>query len=578
MERLLSFCFITLLIITSGCTTETTQVIETTQEINSDDGSVKLSVPEKALSQGISIDELSITKIQDVEISIEDSVIIGYKLEPDGMEFDEPVLLEFELETPEENETDIPLLFHMSGDEIEILNMTYVVEENSSRILANLTHFSSVYYIPPTYHWKREHVSRSFYKISQSVPSKLVVGVSEDFTVGITYKKLLDSVVIKRKDGSYYEFKKREGYDKVSGHFWTGYREYSDGFVKITPIEKDAPPKSKFAGDTYKVTEKFRCVSPGSQALVYYAHLEWQNEIGEGKSSAKHRFNGATRKFYWNVKCVDIEVSCAEHDYRGPGDGTITVGFCKDDCPENKYCYTTTCVCKDKKVLYCSKEEKDVEIFGPTPVEERICKDDCPDKTKCNMNTCQCESTVPEYSCKNRTDGDYPLLTGDYMCKDDCDLGWYCDQNTCQCIPQSEIDETKSKKGEVDIVVDDAISAYEKKVCTPDPFEYGEINVVEKSGTGDWEVSGDGYEAGLLNIKWQIKHTNPQQTASGIIINFKVIGPEGNTTDWERTNEKGIMESTYPVYVKGTYTVEIVDFDTFGKYCGEGDKIVIDIK
>ncbi len=195
------------------------------------------------------------------------------------------------------------------------------------------------------------------------------------------------------------------------------------------------------------------------------------------------------------------------------------------------------------------------------------------------------ESITSEISCANHELGsDYD--PNYYTCKDDCPEDQICHTRNCTCQPlptdidsaMDQLQEGAIKKGgdiqennteeEIELIFSEP-----KGLCTPDPFEVGEIKVYGESGSSNWEVAGDGYEAGVIYYNWQTEHTGEYSTVAGIGANFRVIGPSGEKIVWTRTDESGALKGTHAVWEKGNYTVEIVDFETHGSYCGDGNKI-----
>ena len=114
--------------------------------------------------------------------------------------------------------------------------------------------------------------------------------------------------------------------------------------------------------------------------------------------------------------------------------------------------------------------------------------------------------------------------------------------------------------------------------CTIDPFDYGEIQVVDKWGY-IVEIPYGGYE---LHWGWTLKGIPHEvldftPSVSGIGVNYKTSGPFDSSPygTWARTTDDGKLEQVWLIEELGNYTFEIDDFETFGAYCGDGDIIII---
>jgi hypothetical protein len=102
----------------------------------SDDGAATLVVPDWALPEGISLDDISITRI-------DDSPFPHYDLQPDGLVFDDAVTLTIDL--PGADGT-IPQLIHISDGVAEVPDVSVVIdpEANETQVSAEISHFSQI--------------------------------------------------------------------------------------------------------------------------------------------------------------------------------------------------------------------------------------------------------------------------------------------------------------------------------------------------------------------------------------------------------------------------------------------------
>jgi len=113
--------------------------------------------------------------------------------------------------------------------------------------------------------------------------------------------------------------------------------------------------------------------------------------------------------------------------------------------------------------------------------------------------------------------------------------------------------------------------------CTYDPGGYGEIEVLDKWGKVT-PIDDGGYKMWILEWGWKLKHTGEHYTTQGITLNYEILrgpGPLAPEASWGRTNDEGHLEESLQVYEPGTYTFRLIDFDTFGSYCGDGHEITL---
>jgi len=131
--------------------------------------------------------------------------------------------------------------------------------------------------------------------------------------------------------------------------------------------------------------------------------------------------------------------------------------------------------------------------------------------------------------------------------------------------------ELELKKVEVKIPATTTASA-----CTDDPFDYGEIAVVDKFS--NVEFDGEGWS---MTFGWQLMDPDEYPGVGGIIVDYAATGPldtpQSDDSLWDRTQQDGRFEGYMYTLNPGTYTFYIRDFDTFGSYCGDGDTIELTV-
>ena len=117
-----------------------------------------------------------------------------------------------------------------------------------------------------------------------------------------------------------------------------------------------------------------------------------------------------------------------------------------------------------------------------------------------------------------------------------------------------------------------------KDNCTNDPLQYGEIQVIDQWGYYEHLPDSDSY---ILHFGLQVQGlphylTGVSPSVAGIIINYNTDAPFWGSGDgWEYTNENGKLEETFSVENPETFQFSIVDFSTFGAYCGDGHTITV---
>ncbi len=575
---------IIILITAGGCLNGTEEgKNEASPVISTSDGSASIQLQETYLPEGVSLDDISIQEFTSDEYTINGTEeLTGYRLEPDGLILDNPVNLSISIDYNTSGDNPLPQLFHASGNEIKLMNdVKYVYTAGGLDIKAPIKHFSAVYInkrrvknvgVKDPKHFKGQTEFYQFRTPYSGVKAK----VGDTFTIKAELQKKNTIVRMASKIGQDRTYMIVPGTETIWGRFFT------KGNV-ISPTQvKDKPEQKKFTDEFQYMAHEFKCEKAGEATLYYVGFLSWElkERWGDGEFFDKGKYN-TMFYFSWQINCIE-NISCAQNTFDKKT--LVPQQKCINDCKPTEYCSIPLCQCLSKIEVSCANKYESIELFdaykytckddcdqekeycstrecqcikkyevscagGQTFYKDtQICKDDCAQGTKCNRVTCKCEDRIPTYSCMNRTNGEYAPLEGQYTCIDDCEPDLYCTQDTCQC-----------------------------EKCTPDPFEYGEIVVVDKSGYADWEVAADGYAAGYLMVEYRLKHMNPKASASGIAVNYKVSGPESGAA-WQQVDDEGVARITHWIGTKGTYTIEIVDFDTFGAYCGDGDKITIEVK
>ena len=183
--------------------------------------------------------------------------------------------------------------------------------------------------------------------------------------------------------------------------------------------------------------------------------------------------------------------------------------------------------------------------------------------------------TVDAY---NLPDGDYLAWTYEIFFEDDYGL----DAEGIKIINDSDLLFSIPCDTQTDIVIedeqDDNTQQDDNSVstgqCTPDPFGYGKINVLNSWGSYSTLPENSGYE---IFWGWSFAYENSQYSTDGLYVNFDPQGPFPYAVDsWTYAYDSKVDLAGW-TDTPGTYTFTIVDFENQGAYCGDGNVISITI-
>ncbi len=110
--------------------------------VASDDGDIRLVIPNGALPAGVDSGRIKVIKLDG---DYGEGVLAAYSLEPEGLEFSSPV--DVVMEFPSEENQALPLLVHIGKDGDEIINNTSVVLDDAADKLTlsgKISHFSEL--------------------------------------------------------------------------------------------------------------------------------------------------------------------------------------------------------------------------------------------------------------------------------------------------------------------------------------------------------------------------------------------------------------------------------------------------
>ena len=231
------------------------------------DGSASLTVPPEAIPSGVDPSSITMTALAEEELLFmeEGTVIAAYDLQPDGLEFSEPITLTIRLPLPPEGGS-IQLLHNVgeiddSDDVFEPVEIQDVVVDSDTGLVtatAELSHFSKVI------------ASKGVYDLELEAPD--TVEVDQPFTATVTVirtsrisaRTIKDRKVTTGDDWDYISSTQAApGPWSLTGDFL--------GIINLDPSGKigNRPPSTSVSTSTFSVQQQFTCKRPGRFLLSY---------------------------------------------------------------------------------------------------------------------------------------------------------------------------------------------------------------------------------------------------------------------------------------------------------------------
>ena len=163
--------------------------------VESSDGSASLTVPPEAIPSGVDANSITMAAFTGEKLLFmeEGTAIAAYDLQPDGLEFSEPVIITIRLPLPPEGGS-FQLLHNVgeiddSDDVFEPIEVLDVVVDSDTGLViatAELSHFSKVI------------ATAGIYDLELEAPD--TVGVGQPFTVTVTVVRTLRPISVKIKN------------------------------------------------------------------------------------------------------------------------------------------------------------------------------------------------------------------------------------------------------------------------------------------------------------------------------------------------------------------------------------------
>ncbi len=238
-----------------------------TATVEAGDGSAVLSIPAGALPEGVTLEDIEIREVSDdpdLFVATEgDPPLAVFRLEPDGLQFSEPVTLTVQLQV--EDPSGQLFAVHVFGDEAELItDVESEVDPESNMLTASmqLTHFSAVWVT---------YVANVFEVEVSASASEVPVGGTFEVSVVVTRTaeagQLIETLTVPAG----------EFYHSMTDDPWQLEGSMS-GAGPIAPKEvEDIPSLTSVSGPTFIVPpEEFECASAGPAHTVYAAAIHYQ--------------------------------------------------------------------------------------------------------------------------------------------------------------------------------------------------------------------------------------------------------------------------------------------------------------
>jgi hypothetical protein len=225
----------------------------------SPDGSFSIKIPETALPEGFDISTIKIRRLELSEAPVKEiygAPMVFYRMEPDGLQFLEPVTFSVSAQT---SKNTIPMIFLVSGDSFDMIPDPLIEidhTEQKASISGQLAHFSDIgigdlpLFSLEVNDVGDQSIGNSFFRTAS---------IQKNDTPN-TFVNVIDTTSVMVL----------EDWSIGSGLFQaiTG---------DVTPaLVVDVPDFKLFAGPQfYSSTEYFQCQSPGEALLKYHYTLEF---------------------------------------------------------------------------------------------------------------------------------------------------------------------------------------------------------------------------------------------------------------------------------------------------------------
>ena len=237
-----------------------------TVTVESEDGSAVLSIPAGALPEGVTLKDIEIREVSadpDLFVATEgDPPLAVLRLEPDGLQFSEPVTLTVQLQI--EDPSGQIFAIHVFGDEAEMITdveSEFDPESNTLTASIQLRYFSDVWF----------SLLENVFEVEVSASaSEVPVGGAFEVTVTVT-RAAEPEQPFRARITSTAEF-----YIRLADAPWE-LEGYMSSFTPISPgVVESIPSATTVSTRTFTVRVEFECTSVGNAHVRYSGTVRFQ--------------------------------------------------------------------------------------------------------------------------------------------------------------------------------------------------------------------------------------------------------------------------------------------------------------
>lgn len=348
--------------------------------VSSADNKVTLDIPEDALPEGTTKEDIKITpmdeKVSDLKPD-EEVNMIGYNLEPDGLKFEKPVTLSMTTEyTPD---TQVQILYVSEGKFVELEDQEAVFDEEAKTVTvsAPIDHFSGAFV-----------GFRKMFRTTMDPIGEAVVGEPFEVTAKVfvmerpPYSFVSDNGIRFTKTF----LPEKDWY--LDGEFFV-VDDWQDSIVTPKKVD-DRPPYTRIpAGQReFTIKQSFTCTEVGFEGIKYRpkaywwesVEADWPGIMNDGTEDRRTSGNGFVSEI---VKCVAreavedskiaadmVEIEVIEVDGNKFPVSQFRIGGIHQYCPGDHYHAETAYSLKSSQMKDPAPDACGFGIVGEVPIEK----------------------------------------------------------------------------------------------------------------------------------------------------------------------------------------------------------------
>lgn len=259
--------------------------------IQSDDKQASLMIPAGALPTGFAVEDISMTRISETELPIinaKEGGFIAYKLEPDGLEFNEPAT--FSLQYPFGEKPVMPTILMFSGDKREMMSKTEIhidLENTQFEISAPINHFSSIAV-------DTSYSAASYLRISAQAED-IFVGDNTNAQAPVFIQP--DTVKTYTYEDGRSEYALIPNTMRVYGNL-----SHESTILEPTTHQVNIPSATMIEDNYILPGNVYTCVRPGSASITFSPNFDWQEQVtffdSEGNATNTRVIFSESRLFF----------------------------------------------------------------------------------------------------------------------------------------------------------------------------------------------------------------------------------------------------------------------------------------